>query len=172
MAKREALAVNRGLKVLVAHGMTDLVTPYFASKYVIERLPPAAVALARTAGQVVDLTYRQAYSSGASGTWSNLKDGAAYDGTTRRWGVDDWAIRGWQGAYFNWMTGNSMLPSVDPDSSHQGIQKIDRTTVPELSQLITQATAIQIGTSTPGGSEQFITRWVIYNCLLRYSIHR
>jgi carboxypeptidase C (cathepsin A) len=37
---REAMAGNRGMKVVVAHGMTDLVTPYFASKFVIERLPP------------------------------------------------------------------------------------------------------------------------------------
>ncbi len=40
---REALAANRNLKVVIAHGMTDLVTPYFASKYVIEHLPPAVL---------------------------------------------------------------------------------------------------------------------------------
>jgi len=37
---REALATNRGLKIVVAHGMTDLVTPYLASRYVIDHLPP------------------------------------------------------------------------------------------------------------------------------------
>ncbi len=40
---REALAVNRNLKVVIAHGMTDLVTPYFASKYVVDHLPPLVV---------------------------------------------------------------------------------------------------------------------------------
>jgi carboxypeptidase C (cathepsin A) len=40
---REALASNRSLRVLVAHGMTDLVTPYFASRYVIDHLPPAVL---------------------------------------------------------------------------------------------------------------------------------
>lgn len=103
----------------------------------------AAVALARSSSQIVDLTYRQAFTAGATTTWSNLKDGKTSSGVTRRWGVDDWAVRGWQGAYFNWITGNSMLPAVDPDPSHEGIQKIDRTTVPELSQLISHATAIQ-----------------------------
>mgnify|MGYP000656178225 CR=1 FL=1 len=32
-----------------------------------------------------------------------------------------------------------MLPAVDPDPSHEGIQKIDRTTVPELKELTTAA---------------------------------
>ena len=36
---REVLAGNRALKVAIAHGMTDLVTPYMTSRYVIEHLP-------------------------------------------------------------------------------------------------------------------------------------
>jgi carboxypeptidase C (cathepsin A) len=36
---REALAGNPQLKVMVAHGMTDLVTPYMTSRFVIDRLP-------------------------------------------------------------------------------------------------------------------------------------
>ncbi|HEU5284138.1 MAG TPA: hypothetical protein VFU53_10005, partial [Burkholderiales bacterium] len=35
---RRALALAPELKVLVAHGYFDLATPYFASKYVLERL--------------------------------------------------------------------------------------------------------------------------------------
>jgi carboxypeptidase C (cathepsin A) len=35
---RSGLSLNPNLKVLVAHGYFDLATPYFASKYVIERL--------------------------------------------------------------------------------------------------------------------------------------
>ena len=38
---REALAANPQLKVMVAHGMTDLVTPYMTSRFVIDRLPRA-----------------------------------------------------------------------------------------------------------------------------------
>ena len=36
---REVLASNRSFKVAIAHGMTDLVTPYMTSRYVIDHLP-------------------------------------------------------------------------------------------------------------------------------------
>ena len=36
---REVLAENRSFKVAIAHGMTDLVTPYMTSRYVIEHMP-------------------------------------------------------------------------------------------------------------------------------------
>lgn len=49
-ALREALALDPKLKVLVAHGSTDLVTPYMESKLVLDQLPtfgdPARVKLA------------------------------------------------------------------------------------------------------------------------------
>lgn len=38
-ALREALALDPKLKVLVAHGVTDLVTPYMESKIVLDQLP-------------------------------------------------------------------------------------------------------------------------------------
>jgi hypothetical protein len=47
------------------------------------------------------------------------------------------------GAFFHWVTANSLLPAIDPDPSHEGIQKIDRTTVPELAEIVAQASAIQ-----------------------------
>ena len=40
-ALREVLAPMRRLQVVVAHGMTDLVTPYMTSRYVIDHLPPS-----------------------------------------------------------------------------------------------------------------------------------
>ncbi|WP_298959201.1 peptidase S10 [uncultured Methylobacterium sp.] len=36
---RQALALDGRLRVLVAHGYTDLVTPYFASKLILDQLP-------------------------------------------------------------------------------------------------------------------------------------
>jgi len=36
---REVLAENKSFKVAIAHGMTDLVTPYMTSRYVIEHMP-------------------------------------------------------------------------------------------------------------------------------------
>ncbi|MDR6872211.1 carboxypeptidase C (cathepsin A) [Bosea sp. BE125] len=37
---RSALALDPHLQVIVAHGMTDLVTPYFESKLLLDQLPP------------------------------------------------------------------------------------------------------------------------------------
>jgi carboxypeptidase C (cathepsin A) len=37
---REMLALNPGFKMLIVHGTADLVTPYGASKYVVDHLPP------------------------------------------------------------------------------------------------------------------------------------
>ena len=64
-------------------------------------------------------------------------DGGETKNPTRYWGADHWASRGGQGTYFNWIVGNALLPDVDPNPEHEGIQKIDRTTVPELTELAT-----------------------------------
>jgi carboxypeptidase C (cathepsin A) len=37
---KRALALDPSLRVLVAHGLTDQVTPYFASKVLIDQVPP------------------------------------------------------------------------------------------------------------------------------------
>ncbi len=37
---KAAVALDSHLRVLVAHGYTDLVTPYFASTMVLDQLPP------------------------------------------------------------------------------------------------------------------------------------
>ncbi|MEO0018011.1 MAG: hypothetical protein RLZZ522_1294, partial [Verrucomicrobiota bacterium] len=105
----------------------------------------AAVAVTRTASQIVDLTYRKEYSASKNAGWGHLDDTKANPntGTTRHWGTDDWASRSGQGALFHWATANSLLPAVDPDPNHSGIQKIDRTTVPELAEIAAQAASIQ-----------------------------
>lgn len=41
---RDMLANNRTFKVVIAHGMTDLVTPYLTSRYVVDHLPPTLTA--------------------------------------------------------------------------------------------------------------------------------
>lgn len=55
--------------------------------------------------------------------------------------VSGWARRAAQGALFDWVTGNAILPAVDP-TNHVGIQKVDRTTVVELTQIVTEAASI------------------------------
>jgi hypothetical protein len=107
----------------------------------------AAAAWTRTAALTTDLTYRKAYDPAAQQkkTWSHLGDGRANSRTAqkRTWGVDDWAVRGGQGALFHWVTSNSLLPEVDPNPEHEGIQKIDRETVPEIAEVASQSDAIQ-----------------------------
>ncbi|MEI7941399.1 MAG: hypothetical protein WCK27_32380, partial [Verrucomicrobiota bacterium] len=60
----------------------------------------------------------------------------------RAWGVDDWAKRAAHGAMFDWFTLNAILPAVDPDPSHTGLDRIDRATVPEIREVATQMEAI------------------------------
>jgi len=102
----------------------------------------SSAALARTANQVVGLERRKAFQDSVEG-WENLVDGRenARTGTTRYWGVDYWASRGFQGAYFNWIVGNAILP--EEDLVNEGIQKIDRSTVPELEAIASSAASIQ-----------------------------
>jgi hypothetical protein len=99
----------------------------------------AAAAVARAGKQIFDLTWREDYTSGQGNGWANFSttrvNNSRKVSSTRYWGLDHWASRVGEGAYLNWMVGNAILPDVDPDPSHEGIQKIDRTTVPELKEL-------------------------------------
>ena len=105
----------------------------------------AAVALGRAGQQTLELTLRKDFQSVASVGWAHLSDSKTNSQTqrTRYWGADHCAARTGQGTYLNWVVGNAMLPDVDPDSTHEGIQKVDRTTVPELSELASLAGDVQ-----------------------------
>ena len=99
----------------------------------------AASARAKTGRDIVNLTYRRFYVDDPAGQWQGYKD----TDTDRAWGVSEWAGRAAQGAYFDWLTANAILPAVDTNPAHTGIQKIDRTTVVELSEIPAQAADIQ-----------------------------
>jgi hypothetical protein len=114
----------------------------------------AASALANAGRQIFDLTWRRDYQSVHKDGWSaysatqeNTQRSYVSVGVTRHpvryWGLDHWATRVGEGAYLNWVAGNAILPDVDPIPTHQGIQKIDRTTVPELKNLVTIASGLQ-----------------------------
>lgn len=104
-----------------------------------------AAAVARTGLQVYELEWRRHYDNDNSKGWPGMgvtnstrrtyDDGGTIRPQIREWGADQWASRTGQGAFFNWVVGNAILPDVDPDPSHEGIQKIDRTTVLELQEL-------------------------------------
>jgi hypothetical protein len=103
----------------------------------------AAAAVARSGRQIFDLTWRQDYQSGKGNGWETFAKTRSGTNLTRYWGMDHWASRTGQGAYLNWIVGNAILPDVDSDSTHEGIQKVDRTTVPELTELPVAADALQ-----------------------------
>ncbi len=90
-----------------------------------------AAAKARTGSEIVDLTYRLNYVDDPEGQWQGYKD----TDTERAWGVTEWARRAGTGTYFDWLTANTILPSVDPNPEHTGIDKIDRQTVRELREI-------------------------------------
>lgn len=99
----------------------------------------AAAAKAKAGAEIVNLTYRQKYVQDPNGQWQGYKDTQ----TDRAWGVSEWATRAGQGAYFDWVVANAILPATDPNTDHVGIQKIDRTTVPELNEIPAQFAAIE-----------------------------
>ncbi|MFA6545361.1 MAG: hypothetical protein WCS99_13165, partial [Limisphaerales bacterium] len=115
----------------------------------------AAAALSRAGSQILDLTWRRDYVAGGDSGWESLSVAATNTTrqvpTTRQWGVDQWASRTMQATYYNWVIGNSILPAVDPDPAHEGIQKVDRTTVPELLELPLTAQSIQLALDNAEG---------------------
>lgn len=103
------------------------------------RFAALAAAKARTGAEIVNLTYRQFYVEDANAQWQGYKD----DNQNRSWGLSEWARRAGQGAYFDWVVGNAILPDEDPDPGNLGIQQIDRTTVRELDEIVAHFDSIQ-----------------------------
>jgi hypothetical protein len=95
----------------------------------------SAVSLARTAQQICELLFRKNYKDDLSSGWNHFAPANPHES------LDHAVSRGTQGALFNWVMANALLPAVD--DTHTGIEKIDRTTVPELVELTTQADGIQ-----------------------------
>ncbi len=98
-----------------------------------------AAAKAKAGEDIVNLTYRESYVEDPAGQWQGYKD----TNPQRAWGLAEWASRAGMGAYFDWVVGNAILPAEDPNPDHHGIQKIDRTTVDELADIVSHHKAIQ-----------------------------
>lgn len=105
----------------------------------------AAANVGRTAQQVLGLVHRQSYQDDPDAGWSQFRDGKSNPRTSvvRHQGLDETASRSTQGAFFHWIVGNAMLPDVDTDPNHSGVQIVDRTTVPELNELPPLALSFQ-----------------------------
>ncbi len=98
-----------------------------------------AAAKARTGVEIVDLTYRSAYVEDPAGQYQGYVD----SNEARAWGVSGWGHRAGMAAYFDWVTANAILPSVDPDPDHVGIQRIERKNILELNQIASAYIDIQ-----------------------------
>ncbi len=103
----------------------------------------AAAAKARTGAEITHLTFLDSYSADPLKQWQGYTD----SDTERSWGVSEWATRSGQGAYFDWVTANRLLPETDVDSTGDlnlsDITRIDRSTVPELREIAASYTQIQ-----------------------------
>ncbi|MBF0100187.1 MAG: PQQ-like beta-propeller repeat protein [Desulfobacterales bacterium] len=98
-----------------------------------------AAAKARTGAQIVSLTHRQMYDD----TYEKQCLGYSDDDTNRVWGVSEWSSRVGQGAYFDWVMANALLPYEDKNPNHEGVQKIDRKTVFEINDIPAMFVSIQ-----------------------------
>ena len=88
-----------------------------------------AAAKARCGLSIVKATYRDAYNADPATQWQGYTDAAD---PARAWGVSEWADRAGQGAVFDWMVGNAILPagSTDPATGKplEGLNLINRQT--------------------------------------------
>ncbi|MGK0188775.1 MAG: hypothetical protein ACI9R3_004589 [Verrucomicrobiales bacterium] len=99
----------------------------------------AAAAKAKAGAEIVDLTYRTKYVENTEGQWQGYTD----TDSRRAWGVEGWARRAGQGAYFDWITANALLPSQHPNEELEGIAKVDRTTNKDIAVISANLTRIQ-----------------------------
>lgn len=98
-----------------------------------------AAAKAKAGAEIVELTYRSHYVADPESQWQGYLD----TDPRRAWGVEGWARRAGQGAYFDWVTANALIPSEHPNSSYTGIRKVDRTTVKDIAVISANMNAIQ-----------------------------
>ncbi|HTH46111.1 MAG TPA: hypothetical protein VMB21_01240, partial [Candidatus Limnocylindria bacterium] len=98
--------------------------------YVDERkMAASALQLARTSVEIIDRTFRRDYRLDPSKRTPLYQD----SNTNRAWAATEWCERSSQGALYNWIVLNSLLPAaVDGGGS---VTNVTRGTVPELSQL-------------------------------------
>lgn len=98
-----------------------------------------AAAKARVGAEIVDLTYRSYYVEDPAGQYQGYTDSV----DDRAWGVSEWGHRAGMGAYFDWVTANSIIPHEDLDPEHFGIEKIERKNILELDQIVSHYDSIQ-----------------------------
>jgi len=99
-----------------------------------------AAARARVGNEIVQLTFRSRYSEAPDSKLSGYTD----PDRDRAWGVTEWARRVGQAAYFDWVTGNALLPFVYPDPTIDSTKRLDRESVNEWSEVAALLTEVQV----------------------------
>lgn len=117
----------------ISVGGVDVTVDYLDER----KFASIGAAKVRTGLEIVNLTYRSEYVENPSGQWQGYKD----SNRERAWGFSEWVNRVSQGAYFDWIVGNAILPAED--NVHTGIEKIDRKTVMELQEIVDVSQEIQ-----------------------------
>ncbi|MCX6896823.1 MAG: hypothetical protein NTZ16_15305 [Verrucomicrobia bacterium] len=117
--------------------ISDIVVPV---DYLDERkFAQIAAAKSQAGAEIVNMTYRQKFVADPRGQWQGYLD----TDKNLAWGVDEWARRAGQGAFFDWVTANALLPAVHPNTNYTGIQKVDRTTVGDIATVAGNLSGIQ-----------------------------
>lgn len=98
-----------------------------------------AAARAKTGAEIVGLTYREKYVEDPTAQWQGYTD----SNPDRAWGVEEWARRAGQGAYFDWVMANALLPAVHPNDRLEGIEKVDRKANADIAVISANLNAIQ-----------------------------
>ena len=91
-----------------------------------EKFADAAVKLARTGVDAMDLTMRKQYKDQGTG---DASDGAYDENEEQAFGWGEWETRTEMGAIYNWMVGNALLPTNDAPYeafADKGITKLER----------------------------------------------
>lgn len=98
-----------------------------------------AAAKAKAGAEIVNLTYREKFVEDPEAQWQGYTD----SNPDRAWGVDEWARRAGQGAYFDWITANALLPSEHPNTTLEGVRKVDRRNNSDIAVISANLSAIQ-----------------------------
>ena len=109
-----------------------------------QKFADSAVKLAQIGLDTVDLTARRAWRDNAG----KMRAGYADAKAEQAFGYGEWATRTTLGGLYNWVTINAIVPPEQSGQSEQsndetGLNKIDRSTVTQLSELCTLVDQVQ-----------------------------
>ena len=106
-----------------------------------QKFADSAVKLAQIGLDATDLTARKSWRD----LGGDVRGGYADANATQAFGYGEWAVRTMLGGLCNWVTINAIVPPVQSEQSNTetGLNKIDRSTVPQLGELCTLVDRVQ-----------------------------